>query len=262
MKAIKYIFICMILFTSCEQIIELDLNENTSQIVIEGNITDQSGPYFVKITKSTPISEQNNPPTIDNAEVTISDDQGYSEMLEFIGNGVYQTKKLQGVSGRTYSLTVKAESKIYTAQSKMPVLVVLDSLKIVTSSFGGEIDYDFIPVYTDLASIGDHYRFILSINGKQMKSHFVLNDNIENGSVNSQHLQNIMELALIPGDEVTVQMQKIDTNVGLYYATLVQNTDTGPGGGATPSNPPNNISNGALGIFSAHTVQQRSAVIK
>jgi len=95
-----------------------------------------------------------------------------------------------------------------------------------------------------------------------MKSHFVLNDNIDNGSVNSQHLQNIMDLSPIIGDQVTIQMQKIDANVGLYYATLVQNTDTGPGGGTTPSNPPNNISNDALGVFSAHTVQEKSAVIK
>ena len=262
MKSIIYIFIGMILFTSCEQIIELDLNENTSKIVIEGSITDQSGPYFVKITKSTTLSEQGQSPTIDNAEVTISDDQGNNEKLDFIGNGVYQTKNLQGVSGRTYLLSVNAESNFFTAQSRMPEIVVLDSIKIVKSSFAGEIDYDFIPIYTDPETKGDQYRFILSINGKLMKSHFVLNDNVENGVENSQHLQNIMELALIPGDEVTVQMQKIDTNVGLYYATLVQNTDTGPGGGATPSNPPNNISNGALGIFSAHTVQQKSAAIK
>ncbi len=55
----------MILFTSCEQIIELDLNENTSKIVIEGSVTDQPGPYFVKITKSTTLSEQGQSPTIE-----------------------------------------------------------------------------------------------------------------------------------------------------------------------------------------------------
>jgi hypothetical protein len=34
-----------------------------------------------------------------------------------------------------------------------------------------------------------------------------------------------------------------------------------PGGGITPNNPPSNISNGALGIFSAHTTETRSVTI-
>jgi translation initiation factor IF-1 len=261
MKSILYIFACLLFFTSCEKVIDLDLKENQSKIVIEGNITNEAGPYYVKITQSTVLSDTSKTPTIHNAVVAISDNQGTTETLTFIGNGTYQTKNLRGMVGRTYTLTVKIGTETYTAQSTMPVLVPLDTIKLATNTFGGEIDYDFIPVYTDPATTGDIYRFLLTINEKLMKAHFILNDQVENGVVNKQHLQNIMELKLKTGDVVKIQMQKVDSKVGLYYTTLVQNTDTGPGGGTTPNNPPNNISNGALGIFSAHTVQEKSVVV-
>lgn len=261
MKSILSLFAMLLFFTSCEKIIDLDLNENLSKIVIEGNITNQAGPYFVKISKSTVLNDTNMSPTINNATVTISDNQGSTDTLTFMGNGTYQTKKLQGMVGRTYALTVKTGGEIYTAQSTMPVLVPFDSIKVVSNTFGGEADYDFIPVFTDPATTGDIYRFLLTINDKRIKSHFILNDQLENGILNKQHLQNLMDLKLKVGDVVKIQMQKVDNTVGLYYTTLVQNTDSGPGGGTTPNNPPTNISNGALGIFSAHTVQEKSAVI-
>ena len=56
-------------------------------------------------------------------------------------------------------------------------------------------------------------------------------------------------------------MQCIDDKVYLFYAALLQLSGGGPGGGVTPANPPSNISNGALGYFSAHTVRTRNIVI-
>jgi len=39
-------------------------------------------------------------------------------------------------------------------------------------------------------------------------------------------------------------------------------SDSGPGGGTTPNNPPNNLSNGALGLFSAHTAELKKNTIR
>jgi hypothetical protein len=57
-------------------------------------------------------------------------------------------------------------------------------------------------------------------------------------------------------------MQCITRETYLYYYTLNQQTGAGPGGGTTPSNPPSNLIGGALGLFSAHTVQKRGITIK
>jgi hypothetical protein len=69
------------------------------------------------------------------------------------------------------------------------------------------------------------------------------------------------DLDLKAGDLISLNMQCIDKHVSVFYTTLALMGDSGPGGGTTPNNPQNNISNGALGIFSAHTTETRTARI-
>ncbi len=90
----------------------------------------------------------------------------------------------------------------------------------------------------------------------------VLNDEIRNGLVNTLKLEiNDDDLDFKQGDLISIEMQCIDKKVSMFYTALALMNDSGPGGGTTPNNPPNNISNGALGIFSAHTVENKSTVI-
>ncbi len=260
-NSISIIFIILLL-TSCEKIVELDYKGNQAQIVIEGNITDKPGSYFVKITKSISLTNSENYPTIDNAVVTISDNLGNSETLTSQGNGIYQTKSLTGIAGRTYILTVRAENQIYTAQSTMPQRVPLDSIKVEKVAMLGDTEYNLIPIYLDPIEKGNNYRFELSVNNKIINQHLIQNDEIKNATVNTLRLEiNDNDLKIKSGDLVAIKMQCIDKNVALYYTTLVLMADSGPGGGTTPNNPPSNISNGALGIFSAHTTDEKNKVL-
>jgi len=263
MKNSIIVILMAAIFISCEKTVDLKYKGNQSKVVIEGNISNEAGPYFVKITKSINLSDTGSYPTIDNAAVIISDNVGNSETLSPQGNGVYRTNAIEGVPGRTYTLTVTAEGQTYTAQSTMPASVLLDSIKIEHFSFGGDIERNIIPVYADPIAKGNTYRFVLSVNNEIINQHFVQNDEVTNGVVNTQRLEtddNIVKLN--PGDTITIHMQCIDNRVALYYTTLALMGDTGPGGGTTPNNPPTNISNGALGVFSAHTVQEKSRVVQ
>lgn len=263
MKNIINILSIILFFTGCEKVVDVNYKSNQSTIIIEGNITDNPGPYFVKITKSVALSETGAYPTVDNAVVTISDDAGNSETLQPEGNGIYQTTALNGVTGRTYTLNVTADNQTYTAQSTMPQQVIFDSIKVEEVTFAGEIAYNIIPVYTDAITKGNNYRFVLWVNNKLINQHFIQDDEIKNGSVNTFRLEiNDDNLELKKGDTIAIQMQCIDSKVALYYTTLALVADSGPGGGTTPNNPPSNISNGALGIFSAHTSQKKTTVLQ
>lgn len=262
MRNIFNILFIALLFTSCEKVIDLEYKGNQSRLVIEGNISNEPGPYVVKITKSIGLSESGAYPAIDNAQVMIRDDAGNSETLVPQGSGAYATAVLEGVEGRTYTLTVVVDGQTYTAQSTMPQYVPFDSIKVGQVSIGGDIEYQLIPVYEDAIVKGNNYRFVLSKNDKLFNQHMIQNDVLRNGLVNNLRLEMDDEkLDLQPGDRVTLQMQCVDATVALYYTTLALMGDTGPGGGTTPNNPPNNISNGALGVFSAHTVEVRSVTI-
>lgn len=262
MKKILSIIIIALLFTSCEKTVDLDYKANQSKIIIEGNITNEPGAYFVKITKSIRLTDTGDYPAINDAVVTISDDAGNSETLTLQGNGLYRTNTLIGVQGRTYTLSVNAENQTYTAQSTMQQQVAFDSIKVESVDIFGETEYNLIPVYNDPDAKGNNYRFVLSVNNKLINQHLIQNDEIKNGVVNTLRLEiNDNDLKLKAGDTVAIKMQCIDKNVALYYTSLVLMADSGPGGGTTPNNPPGNISNGALGVFSAHTTQENSKVL-
>jgi hypothetical protein len=263
MKNIIIIICIALALTGCEKTVDLKYKSNQSKIIIEGNITNEAGPYLVKITKSVNLSETGAYPTIDNAVVTISDDAGNSETLSAQGSGTYRTATIQGVEGRTYTLTVQMENQTYTAQSTLPQRAAFDSIKVEQVLMGGEKEYNLIPVYFDAATKGNSYRFVLSQNNKLVNQHFIQTDEVKNGMVNTSRLEvddNDVELKV--GDLVTITMQCIDKNVALYYRTLAMIADSGPGGGTTPNNPSTNISNGALGIFSAHTTETKQVTIQ
>lgn len=262
MKNSISLFLLAFVFGSCEKTVDLDYKDNPSRVIIEGNITNQAGPYFVKITRSIPLAEAGAYPAIGNATVTVSDDAGNSEMLTHTGNGIYRSATLTGVEGRTYTLTVVADGETYTAHSTMPARVPFDSIKVEAVTTMGETEYNLIPVYRDPVAKGNNYRFELSVNNQFINMHFVQNDEVKNGVVNTLRLEiNDDDLKLKPGDQVRVKMQCIDKKVSLFYTALALMADSGPGGGTTPNNPPNNISNGALGVFSAHTVETKNATI-
>lgn len=262
MKNIAGLLFVVLFLTGCEKVVDLKYKGNQSRIIIEGNITNGAGPHFVKITKSVSLPETGTYPAVDNAIVTISDNAGNSETLTPQGNGMYRTAALSGVEGRTYTLTVTTENQTYTAQSTMPQLVPFDSVKVEKIVVAGDTERNLIPVYHDPLAKGNNYRFVLSVNNKLINQHLVQNDVVKNGVVNTLRLEiNDDDLELKQGDLVSIKMQCIDEKVALFYTTLALMADSGPGGGTTPNNPPNNISNNALGIFSAHTVQEKNQVL-
>jgi Domain of unknown function (DUF4249) len=258
-SAVTISLICM----SCEKVIDLDYKSNQSNIIIEGNITNQPGPYYVKITRSIGLSQTDDYPVINNAIVTIQDDAGNNETLTLLGNGTYITNTIAGVVNRTYTLTVSVDGSTYSAQSTIPQPVSLDSIKVIEDNLGGTTEYNIIPVYLDPIEEGNKYRFVLWVNSKLIKQHLVQNDEVKNGVINTEKLEiNDNELELKQGDSISIEMQCVDHNVALFYNTLVLMTDNGPGGGTTPSNPKNNFTGNALGIFSAHTTHKKNTVIQ
>ncbi len=77
-------------------------------LVVEGSITDQPGPYRVKLTRTTDYTNAgiNLPET--GATVLVSDENGQQELLQESGPGSYQTTAtgLRGIAGHRYRLNI------------------------------------------------------------------------------------------------------------------------------------------------------------
>lgn len=247
----------IVLLASCQKVIEIDLNSKDPQIVIEGNLSDQAGPYTVTVTQSVNFSDDNTFPAVSGAVVVIADNLGNSENLTETSPGVYQTSTLQGVAGRTYTLTVTANGKTYTAASTIPSLVTLDSLIVESgSSFGGAAYY-IIPQWQDPLGTGNYYRCIEYVNHERVAGSFLFDDAFSDGLINGQPLLDFVT-ELNPGDTVDVDFQCIDKATYMYFFSMSQTANNQT---AAPANPVTNISNGALGYFNAHTLMRRTVVI-
>lgn len=259
MKKTFFIILSAFALSSCQKEIDLDLADQSGNIVIEGNVTDAKGSYIVKITKSVGFSQPNQYPAVTGAQVILSDNTGQTEILEYAGGGEYKTSAFLGVPGRIYTLKVLAEGKQYTAQSTMPEAVELEALAQDSFKVGDKTTYTILPIFTDPAELGNRYLFSVTINDLSKKYISVLSDNLNNGLPNQWSLglpnddNKGRDHEVVPGDDIHVEMQSIDTNIFTYYSALLQISDGY--GTVTPANPPSNISNGALGYFSAHTVR-------
>ncbi len=73
MKNAFVVAIAALILTSCESVIDLDLNSTAPRIMIEGNITNEVGPYQVQLSQTVNFSETNDFPGISEALVIITD---------------------------------------------------------------------------------------------------------------------------------------------------------------------------------------------
>lgn len=263
MKNVLILLTSTMFLVSCEKEISVDLNSSDPQVIIEGNITDQPGSHVIRISKSVNFSERNNFPAVTGATVTVSDNTGFSETLVEQSQGEYHTINLRGIPGRTYTMTVVAEGKTYTAESKMPLKVFLDTISFnkITPPGSGVL-YLPVPRFQDPVAFGNQYRFVITVNGKVDKAYYVNNDNLNNGALNNTPIRSA-DAEIQENDSVTVELRCIDQPTYLYFFSLDQIAGNGPGGGTTPSNPTNNIKgNKALGYFAAYTIDRMGLTAK
>lgn len=261
MKHLLYILFIAIFTTSCERVIDIDLNSVEKKYVIEGNVTNEPGvTTTVSITQTKDFSEDNNFPGVTGATVTISDN-GTPVTLTETSTGIYTTTAIQGRVGHTYQLKVVLGDREFSATSTMPVQVPFDNLFVSEEMLFGDLRKFANVSFTDPVGKGNAYRFIQYVNGLKEKSYFVRDDDLQDGKSGDRRLfffnDNDDERRDIKsGDLLKVTMQCIDYPMYRYWYSL-DAAATGSNQQATPANPVSNLKGNVLGYFSAHTVQSR-----
>ena len=259
MQKIVTVLFVLLLF-SCQKTVTLPLKTAPAGVVIQGEVTNASGPYTVTINESVGFYADNSFPAVSGASVRISDDQGVTDSLTETTAGTYVTHVLQGKPGNTYTLNVTIGDSNYTATSTMPQPVPLDS---VTFDYSGTFRKNRIIAqanYQDPAGVKNYYQFLLYINGVQFtKNIYAFDDRLSDGKYIVQNLD-MDSSYIVAGDQVQVNMYCVDVNVYNYFNQLSQAVGAGAfNTSAAPANPSSNISNGAYGVFSAHTISSKMA---
>ncbi len=250
------------IFTSCEKVIDIDLNNSTQQIVIEANITNATGTQTILVSKTGNFSESNTFSKVSAATVTVQEEGGAIYIFTETTPGAYKSNiNFSGISGKNYTLQISAEGNNYTATSKLPTPVLLDTLLVENIFFAGEDRIVIKPQYRDPQGLGNYYQVIQFVNGVRTKAVYAYDDRFNDGGIVTRPLLND-DTKIKKGDTIKVELQCIDLATYKYYVGLKAISDSNNQfGSTTPSNPPSNISNNALGYFAAHTVHLKTIII-
>jgi hypothetical protein len=256
-----WIFLLPVL-PACEEVIHVDLNQAAPRLVIEGIVTDAGDRAVVYLSQTRSFTEETGFTGVSGANIYISENQSEPVLLTETAPGVYQSPTPMGAPGNTYSLRVETQSEIYTATSAMPLKIPADSLYFRKEVFPGQSYILPYIAFRDPGGQTDYYRFRLLVNGTFLRRVDVYDDEYTDGLAVQEGLFYLGDEdnadpadddGLLPGDEVTVEMQCIDYGVYRYFFTLRQTLEQSA---VSPANPESNISGGALGYFNACTTQQ------
>ena len=220
-RYIPYILFVLI-FSSCEKVIDLKLNDAEKKYVVESVITDQAGTAKVLITETKDCDEDNNFPGISGATVTIKETGGATTTLTETSAGKYESPALTGISGKTYQLSVNIAGKTFSAVSTMPQKVDLDTIyttdEFIFTDTRKIVNADF----QDPGGRGNNYRFIQYVNGLKEKQLFIQNDDYTDGRINNNKLYYFPDddndsTIIKSGDTVKIDMLCVDPNIYKYW---------------------------------------------
>ena len=106
--------IVIIFFVACIEEFNPKIDGYSNLLVVEGKITNEPGPYIIKLSRSAPFYSLDYYP-ISGANIVISDDLYTEELLTELEPGIYSTDSLgiKGEVGRRYRITIKIDNFNY-----------------------------------------------------------------------------------------------------------------------------------------------------
>lgn len=275
---IFFVGILSIFISSCTERIEIELDSTYTRLVVYGEITTEAKAHQVRLSKSADYFSNQPAPPVENASVRINyDDQ--SLVLQENEPGIYETPSdFFGIPGKTYSLVINnvdidedGETEEYAAESFLPSVGKLDSitLKYTENSFfsGWEVQ-----VWAwDPADVKNFYAFKSIKNGvlqsDTLTEIIVQSDDFFDGNytfgITSQFLDDSKENEkALPGDTITFQLDGITED---YFVFILEAQAEAFGSNPLFSGPPanvvSNISNGAIGYFTAYSLDRATKIV-
>ncbi len=255
---------------SCEEPFDADLDTAEPQVVIEAMVNDADDPAGqVRVSRTAPYLDPDTYRPITDATVVISDDQGIVDTLEqdSVDAGLYWTDELIGEVGRTYTLRVIVEDVLYSSISTMRENYDMDSVWFVRSEnlFGTDSVWQFWGAGREPAGMGDFGLFQTYRNDTiltDLDDWFVLEDDVLDGNYLVFPFAEFNFDEVQTGDKMTLEVASISQET-YDYLQQVRDLMAGIGGpfSPIPTNPVNNISNGALGQFRVSSVTRKIAYI-
>lgn len=250
--------------SSCEEVIALNLNDAAKKYVIEASLTNQANGAKVLISETKSYADENDFLGVSGAVVEIIDELGkVTRITESTKKGIYTNATLKGIPTKKYKLKVIIGGQTFTANSTMPTVVKLDDIYAYELNlFDGPRLYTHIR-YSDPKDVKNFYRFLEYKNNVYTKAIMVANDEFTDGKQVNRTIfpYKFDETSrLRKGDKIKLEFLTIDEPIYNYWFSVKDGAQRASDS-AAPANPVTNLKGGALGYFSAHTIQTASYTV-
>ena len=273
--------------TSCEKEVNINLSTGSPKLVVDGQI-ETNGYPFVILTRSIGYFSRIDLATIENnfvhgAVVTVGDGTSSIRLREYSvdtgfggGNKFYfysidtadaAALSFKGIAGRTYTLKIESEDKVYESATTIPFVKGIDSMWFRKPEGKPEVPTSMLLFikYTDPDTLGNYVRYFTQVNSGLFLPGIssVFEDDIVNGiTIDSLNLAAGYDRSKNPNldslgfffmnDTVTLKWCAIDKPVYDFYRTFEYATGTVGNPFASPVNVQSNIRGGALGVWSGY----------
>ena len=264
--------ISVIFATACTESLDIDLNEGeNNRLVVAGEITNEPGPYSVRLTRSTSYFYNQPAPAELGATVTTSDGEQTFVLLDEDNDGTYWTDSAaRGIPGRTYTLNIKlTNGEEYEAVDHMPIPNRFDTIYYeYTNEECGltlpEYHYFFYATFTEQEGVDDCYMFYVYFNDSCYNSKF---EDVKWAFAGSRYdgcgLFEDVQICDANEDSIPKKPEaRFDLfSVSTEYHQFIKDMSDETFGNATilqgpPANIYTNVSNGALGFFCARSTTE------
>jgi hypothetical protein len=270
LKNIISIVIVSLFYSSCEDVINVDLKNDAPKLVIDASIKWEKGTLgneqTIRIT-TTGDYYQNTVPTVSGAIVTVSDSNAnVYPFTEVLGTGNYNCINFNPIIGEIYTLNVSYNGQNYTASEKLfptPSILSVEQNDNIIQAGDNEVRFKFQDNPNEENFYLDEY--IVPFEATPILTAF--NDEFTNGNVMSSfYISNDYE----PGQTIRFTFQGVSERYHNFMTILI-NVAGGSNNGPF-STPPaavrgnitnqTNDSNYPLGYFRLSEVDVRNYIIQ
>lgn len=275
-------------FFACEDVIDVDLDQGKSQLVVDGFLTNDSSLQIIHLSLSNDFFSNTSPPPVTNAEVQVVGPKG--EKYAFIGNDkgdyIYDPASNGSLnqSGGKYRLELVYEGETYTATSVLEPVPPIDSMTVAfeEEEIGQEEGYYTQFFARDFPGRKDFYWIRAFRNGKPIDpenpAELILSEDASFGGEGADGFPFILPIrAAITneedpfelGDTSTVELLSMNEDAYLFLQQVALQADNAGLFSTPPANVRPTIRDAfgqpqekVLGVFSISAISKSSIVAK
>lgn len=262
----SYFFLCLcFIFVSCTKVINFELPEDKNNfLVVEGTITSEKKQHKIILSRTTSYYDPQPKLGVTGADVSVSDGSN-TYIFHDMNDGTYLSDTISFTPLRTYTLNIKLKSgESYTAQEYMDKVASIDSISYKKTNDPFHPSRKVYELYLwaqEDPEQGDYYLWNFYVNYEWINNDLnelsFTHDEFINGSyINGLKIYDL-DTTLIINDSNYVKVDMLSISKGYYNFIIAAMLETDWRGGpfdGPPANVPTNLSNGAIGYFSASDV--------